>query len=92
MNNYLGAIIADVMVTNVVYFFSYSWGGAAMNEMLELQQSLYLKEVERLLKRPADIVEMKAIKDAFVRQWNSIETARLITGASNRVDRQNDFA
>lgn len=63
-----------------------------MNEMLELQQSLYLKEVERLLKRRADIVEMKAIKDAFIRHWNSIETARSITGASNRVDRQNDFA
>lgn len=63
-----------------------------MNEMLELQQNLYLKEVERLLKRRADIVEMRAIKDAFVRQWDSIETARLISGASNRVDRQNDFA
>lgn len=63
-----------------------------MSEMLELQQNLYLKEVERLLKRRADIVEKKAIQDAFVRQWNCIETARLITGKSNRVDRQNDFA
>lgn len=63
-----------------------------MNETLELQQNLYVKDVERLLKRRADIVEMKAIRDAFVRQWSSIETAKLITGVSDRVDRQNDFA
>jgi hypothetical protein len=63
-----------------------------MNEMIELQQKLYLKEVERLLKRRADIVEKKAITDAFGRQWSSIETAKIITGGSDRVDRQNDFA
>jgi hypothetical protein len=63
-----------------------------MNETTEMQQELYIKEVERLLMRRTDIVEKKAIKDAFVRQWNSIKTAQTISGDNDRIDRQNDFA
>lgn len=63
-----------------------------MNESIELQQDLYIKEVERLLMRGTDVIEKKAIKVAFERQWNSIETAKIIDGASDNIDRQNDFA
>ena len=63
-----------------------------MEKIHEIQQNLYIKEVERLLKRRADNVEQHAIKTAFKRQWSSLDTAKLISGASDRIDRQNDFA
>lgn len=63
-----------------------------MRKIVELQQDLYIKDVERLLKRKADTVEIKAIKNAFSRQWSSLQTAKTITGSTDRVDRQNDFA
>lgn len=63
-----------------------------MNEIIELKRNLYVKDVERLLKRQVDSVEVKAIKTAFSRHRSSIETAKLITGSTDRVDRQNDFA
>ncbi len=63
-----------------------------MNEITEIQQNLYLQDVERLLKRPVDRVEKTAIKVAFARQWSSIDTAKVLAGANDRVDRQNDFA
>lgn len=63
-----------------------------MNEITETQQHLYVKDVERLLKRSADSTEEKAIKEAFARRWSSIETAKLLTGSNSRVDRQNDLA
>lgn len=63
-----------------------------MTEITEIQQNLYMKDVERLLKRKADVVEKKAIKSAFDRHWSSVATAKILTGANDRVDRQNDFA
>ncbi len=63
-----------------------------MTEITEIQQNLYMKDVERLLKRKADLIEKRAIKNAFNRHWSSVETAKILTGANDRVDRQNDFA
>ncbi len=63
-----------------------------MNELMQIHQNLYLKDVERLLQRRTDSIEKRAIKDAFARRWSSIETAKLLSGANARVDRQNDLA
>ena len=62
------------------------------NNALEMRKNLYMKDVERLLRRPVDGVEKTAINIAFGRHWSSLETAKVITGANDRVDRQNDFA
>ena len=63
-----------------------------MNETSQLKQDLYVQDVERLLKRHVDSAEAKAIKIAFTQQRSAIETAKLITGNSERIDRQNDVA
>lgn len=63
-----------------------------MNDRLKAQQDLYIEDVERLLKRPVDIIEVKAIKKAFSRHWSSLDAAKRIGGNSDRIDRQNDFA
>ena len=63
-----------------------------MNKKIAIQQKLYVKEVERLIKRPADIIEISAIKSAYSRHRSSLETAKLLDRSSDRVDRQNDLA
>src|SRR4051794_26652498 len=55
---------------------------ATMTEIVEIKQNLYMKDVERLLKRKADLVEKRAIKSAFDRHWSSVETAKVLTGAN----------
>ena len=63
-----------------------------VNEKIAIKQTLYVKEVERLIMRPADILEIIAIKSAYSRHRSSIETAKLLSRSSDRVDRQNDLA
>ena len=66
---------------NSVYI-TFHLGKATVNERIESQQQLYIRELERLLVRRSDIVEIQAVKDAFVRQWTAIEAAKLISNAA----------
>lgn len=63
-----------------------------MNEISRLKRDLYVQDVERLIMRHADTAEVMAIEVAYTQHRDAIETARLITGTSERIDRQNDMA
>jgi hypothetical protein len=64
-----------------------------MKEKISIQKTLYLKKVEKLLKRQADIIEISSIHSAFSRHRSSLETAKLLNRTRrDRVDRENNFA